>query len=196
MSTKYLNLKTEQLIEAVRSGNARAKQMVFNQFAPAMLGICRRYLRSEQDAEDALLIGFARVFDKLHTLQNNDQFPAWTKRIMINQCLMMLRKKQIDTTEIGPMVAQQLATNETAIDELAYADILELLDTLPEGYRTVFNLYVVEGYKHKEIAELMNISINTSKSQLIMARKKLQALLMERASKEHPPKNESYENHG
>ncbi len=140
-----------------------------------MLGVCRRYIRNEQDAEDVMINGFFKVFTKIEQYKETGSFEAWIRRIMVNESLMFLRKYNMNlSVEINDV---HIPTQTSADAQIREQDILKLLDYLPVGYRTVFNLYVIEGFSHKEIAEKLGISINTSKSQLIKARKKLKQLI-------------------
>ena len=142
-----------------------------------MLGVCRRYVKNIEEAEDVMLEGFYKVLTRIDSYSGVGSFEGWIRRIMINESLMNLRKNQSlrYTEEIDP--GMDLAEQPVVIESLQAEEILALLDELPEGYRTVFNLYVVEGYKHREIAEELGISINTSKSQLILAKKRMEELL-------------------
>ncbi len=168
---------TEQdLIAACKKEDRRAQKALYERFAPLAFAICKRYLRNREDAEDVLVEALFKVLTNIHQYKGEGSFEGWVRRIVVNEALMFLRKthnfnltvelKDIDVPE-----------TTTVVDELAAQDILDLLDRLPTGYRTVFNLYALEGYKHREIAEILGISINTSKSQLILARKRLQELL-------------------
>jgi len=165
-----------ELIQACKKQDRRAQQLLFDRFSPVMFGLCKRYLKNREDAEDVLVEGFFKVLTKLEQYSGQGSFEGWIRRIMVNEALMHLRKnKNLKMTlEIND---HHLKTMVTVEDELQAADILNLLDRLPTGYRTVFNLYVLEGYKHREIAEMLGISINTSKSQLILAKKRMQALV-------------------
>lgn len=176
MRIKYLNVDTDRLIDSCRQGDRKAQRLLYEKYASSMLGICRRYLPRIDEAEDALMQGFTKVFRQLDKLEDSSKFDFWIRRIMANECLMILRKKKkMQFAEINEWDVPAL--NPKALDNLSTDDILDLVNALPDGYRTIFNLYVIEGYKHKEIAEMLNISINTSKSQLIMARRKLQEQL-------------------
>ena len=136
-----------------------------------------RYLKNIHDAEDVLVAAFFKVLTKLDSYSGEGNFEGWIRRITVNECLMHLRKHQKlkMNVEINPNLDH--VTTISVEDELMAADILNLLNQLPMGYRTIFNLYVLEGYKHREIAEMLGISINTSKSQLILAKKKMKALI-------------------
>jgi RNA polymerase sigma-70 factor (ECF subfamily) len=140
---------------------------------------CFRYLKDKQDAEEVLMDGFMKVFENLSKVEYRDEnsFEAWIKRIMVNEALMFLRKKK-----------QLIYSNEEAIEEveskfsiannLAAEDIYRLILSLPLGYRTIFNMFAIEGYTHKEIAQLLNITESTSRSQLTKARVLLKELLI------------------
>ena len=167
----------KDLIQACKKQDRRAQQLLFDRFSPVMYGVCKRYLKNPEDAEDVLVEGFYKVLTKLNSYSGEGSFEGWIRRIIVNEALMHLRKHQKlkMNVEINPNL--DYTTKVTVEDELAANDILKLLNQLPTGYRTVFNLYVLEGFKHREIAELLGISINTSKSQLILAKKKLKLLV-------------------
>ena len=166
----------KDLIAACKRQERRAQKMLYNRYSPVMLGVCRRYIRNREDAEDVLVEAFFKVLTKIDQYSGSGSFEGWIRRIVVNEALMFLRKVHNFnlTLEISNI---DIPTKVTIEDQLAAQDILLLLDELPTGYRTVFNLYVLEGYKHREVAEILNISINTSKSQLILAKKRLQKLI-------------------
>ena len=141
-----------------------------------MFSIALRYVKNHADAEDVMIEGFYKIFTKIDTYSGKGSFEGWMRRVMVNEALMYLRKNHNFrmTVEVDQADRPTVATVE---HELAAEEILKLLDHLPTGYRTVFNMYVLEGLKHREIAEQLGISINTSKSQLILARKRLQQLI-------------------
>lgn len=133
------------------------------------------------EAEDILVQGFFKIFKKIDQYQNKGSFEGWMKKIMINESLMFLRQRKnfhlsLQQDEIDIPEQEEIQSN------IQYDELLELLNQLPVGYRTVFNLNVIEGYKHREIAEKLGISINTSKSQLIQAKKKLQSIIKKKQS--------------
>jgi RNA polymerase sigma-70 factor (ECF subfamily) len=168
----------EKLIKGCQQQNPAAQRALYQQFSPVMMGVCRRYLIRAEDAEDVLVEAFCKVFKHLDQYQGNGSFEGWIRRIVVNECLMFLRKKHALRNAYEIQEHFDLRSDQNVTAELAAKDILQLLEQLPNGYRTVFNLYVIEGYKHREIAELLDISINTSKSQLILAKKKMQSLLI------------------
>lgn len=166
-----------EYIQACQQQQPLGQRIVYERYAPTMLGVCRRYLNRTEDAEDVLVESFCKVFQHIGQYTGNGSFEGWIRRIVVNECLMFLRKQHALRNAYEIQENIDLHTDQNIVSELAAQDILYLLNQLPMGYRTVFNLYVLEGYKHREIAELMDISINTSKSQLILAKKRLQELL-------------------
>jgi len=169
------------MIEGCRRGERRAQQALYEHFAPRMFGVCRRHLRDELDAEDALINAMYKIFNKIDSYNGSGSFEGWIRRIVINECLMMLRKLNLNlSVEVKEGDA---SVSENIEYQLAEEEILTLLDSLPPGYRTVFNLFAIEGFEHHEIAQMLGVSINTSKSQLIKARKKLQELLLKNGFK-------------
>ena len=178
---KVINRKSspvteQELIQACKEEDRRAQKMLYDRYSPVMFGVCKRYLKTREDAEDVLVEAFFKVLTNIHQYKGAGSFEGWIRRIVVNESLMFIRRRHnfSMTVEINNIDAPAPAK---AIGRLAEQEILRLLDQLPTGYRTVFNLYVVEGYKHREIGDMLGISINTSKSQLILARKRMQELL-------------------
>jgi RNA polymerase sigma factor (sigma-70 family) len=173
----------EKLILGCQKQEAMAQRKVYEQFAPRMLGLCRRYLTDEMQAEDVMIGGFVKVFEKINGFKSEGSFEGWIRRIMINEALAFLRKQK----SLGLTVAMEDLYEEpvfTAEDTgLEAEDLLKLVQQLPDGYRTVFNLFAIEGYSHQEIAEMLHISEGTSKSQLSRARNLLQQYLKMQALK-------------
>lgn len=168
-------MEKETLISLSKKGNRLAQKELYDRFSPFILGVIRRYISDLQYAEDVLTETFIKVFFNLENYSGSGSFEGWMRRIATNEALMFLRKRRElifkEETEIVIPVYENME------NDLFERDILQLLDQLSPGYRTVFNLYVIEGYKHKEIAEILNISINTSKSQLIHAKNRLKQLI-------------------
>lgn len=173
-------LTERELINACKRQDRRAQKLLFERHSPTMMGVVRRYVKRLEEAEDVMLGGFYKVFSKIDMYSGNGSFEGWVRRIMVNESLMHLRKA--NHLRFAEEIDHNLGLHEepTVVDELAAEEILALMDELPDGYRTVFNLFVVEGYKHREIAEELGISINTSKSQLILAKKRMEELLRKR----------------
>lgn len=137
-----------------------------------MLGVCRQYVKDLHHAEDLLLQGFLKVFTSIHKFKHEGSFEGWVRRIMVNTCISYLRKKNVIDLSDEDYVFNDAATE--SLENTSVEDIQKLIDLLPEGYKMVFNLYAIEGFKHSEIAEKLGISESTSKSQLFKARKQLQ----------------------
>lgn len=153
-----------------------AQRQVFEQLSPKLYRACRRYLKHEEDIEEAMADAFFIIFTKIEQLKDNALFEAWARRIAVNQCLQMLRKK-VNFNLYLDDAPPKFQSSTDAIDTLAEEDLLNLLTKIPAGCRTVFNLYVIEGYSHKEIAEMLSVSEGTSKSQLNAAKTKLKELV-------------------
>ncbi len=176
-----MNTSNQQLIQLCLQGKQKAQRALYDQYAVRMYRVCWRYLRNEQDTEEVLANGFVKVFKNLEKVEYRDDrsFEAWIKRIMVNESLMHLRKRK-SFTLISISDAPPVESNVPTDSNLATEDIYALIFRLPVGYRTIFNLYAIEGYSHKEIAEQLGISVNTSKSQLSKARAMLRAMLTQK----------------
>ena len=168
-----LHNQTNQLIADAIKQKREAQQELFALYAPKMLGVCRQYVKDVHHAEDLMLSGFLKVFTNLSQFKNEGSFEGWIRRIIVNTCISYLRKKNPVQLSDEEYVFNKEATNSLENTELE--DIQKLIDALPTGYKMVFNLYAIEGYKHAEIAKELNITESTSKSQLFKARKWLQA---------------------
>jgi RNA polymerase sigma factor (sigma-70 family) len=167
-------------IEDARRGNAAAQKALFDHLADPMMAVCCRYLKSRQDAEEVLLDGFYKFFSHLPEFryQGEAALYAWIKKIMINECLMCLRRHSFSVVSEVPAEEVPLAVEPLA--GLSAAEIIDLIVQLPAGYRTIFNLHVIEGMEHREIAKLLGIAEGTSKSQLSKAKQLLQKLLLQK----------------
>ncbi len=169
-------MSDEKLIEACLQGKEIACQELFERFSPKMMGVCLRYAIDEDEAQDMLQDGFIKVFKKLKSYNAQGSFEGWIRRTIVNTCLDHIRKNKnkklnVDITEV--------TSNESGVDELVTSDLatqelLKLIQQLPTGYRTVFNMFAIEGYSHKEIGDELGISENTSKSQFRKAKLQLQ----------------------
>jgi RNA polymerase sigma-70 factor (ECF subfamily) len=169
-----------ELIAACIRGEHRAQRQLYDQLAGLMLTVCRRYLKRREDAEEALLLGFAKVFRALPNYRFEGSFEGWVRRIMVNEALMQLRQREtmmVASMEDFAQPENLATTPATADTQMQAEDLMQMLAELPAGYRTVFNLYALEGFGHQEIAEMLGISEGTSKSQLSKARAMLQRRL-------------------
>ena len=146
-----------------------------------MYAICLRYMGDKDLAEDILQDGFVTLFSKLDSYSGVGSFEGWARRVFVNTALMSLRKKDAMKNTEDVSVARNIASDDpTVIQKISYMDLLKLITELPTGFRTVFNMYVIEGYSHKEIAESLGISETTSRSQLQRARMLLQSRIKEK----------------
>lgn len=167
--------KNEQaLISRARKGNRRAQEELYRRYAPKMLSVARMYIRDEQQAEEVMLSGFLKVFTHLTDFRNEGSFEGWIRKIVVRQCISWMRKKDHLVFPEQPVEPESTGYSD-AYSNLEVEVIQGLIDELPEGYRMVFVMYAIEGYKHREIAELLEIEIGSSKSQLFKARKMLKA---------------------
>ena len=169
----------ERLLEACRKGERKAQKELYQRMSPVLMGICKRYLKRKEDAEEALGNAFLKIYSSLSQYKGSGSFEGWMKKITVRTCLDFLRAKN---SPFDLDWEQETAEEPVGPDEAEY--LLFLIGQLPVGYRTVFNLYAIEGYKHHEISDLLNISEGTSKSQLSKARRILQEhILKERKIK-------------
>ena len=169
----------ERMIRGCVKGQSQHQEALYHRFYRKMFGVCLRYAPNRETAEDILQDGFVKVFGKIESFNSKGSLEGWVRRIMVNTALEFLRKK----SNFYPIVDIENAGNTDSgwdvVSSMAEQEILALVQALPDGYRMVFNLYAIEGYSHKEIGELMNISEGTSKSQLARARKTLQEHITE-----------------
>lgn len=177
---KVIQLFTNQkkLIQKSAAGDRKAQKHLYDKHAPKMLSICRQYLSPVEAAEDAMINGFFKAFTKLESFSHEGSFEGWLRRIMVRGCIDILRKKdpfkfkdEINDDRKGAIDGLDDCDDE---DYLPMDILQECIDSLPEGYKSIFVLYAIDGYKHKEIAQLLSISENTSKSQFRKARLELQ----------------------
>ncbi len=160
----------ESLIALCIRQNAKAQRLLYDRLSPKMMGVCRRYIGDVSEAETVLVTGFLKVFNKINQFSGTGNFEGWVRKIMVNESLLYLRKNKSMYLEVEIEEAH-IEPNYGQADYLfEEQELLELIENLPVGYRTVFNLYAIEGYSHKEIGEQMGINENTSKSQLSRAR--------------------------
>jgi RNA polymerase sigma factor (sigma-70 family) len=175
----YTSLTHERdLVQACKRRDRKGQEAVFKRLAGKMMAVCKRYLGTGPLAEDVFMEGFMKVFTKIDLFQEQGSFEGWVRRIMVNEALMALRKEgkmKLQETDFGYEIGQK----EDAYVNLEVEELNKLIESLPLGYKTVFNLYAIEGYTHQEIAETLGIQEGTSKSQLSRARGLLQQKLNE-----------------
>lgn len=172
MKVIHLHHEENDLIQLAIASNRQAQQKIYSKFSPKMLGVCRQYVKDLHQAEDVMITSFMKVFTNLKKFENKGSFEGWIRRIMVNECISFIRvQKKVKFIEDENYFEESFNTIES---QFSVDDIQSLIDSLPDGYKMVFNLYCIEGYKHQEIAEMLHINEGTSKSQLSHARKMLQ----------------------
>ncbi|POY36688.1 RNA polymerase subunit sigma-70 [Solitalea longa] len=168
----------DELVVGCRNGNRKSQEALYKHFSSKMMGVCLRYTRDRDEAEDVLQVGFVRMFEKLHLYKGEGSFEGWLRRIMVNTAIEFYRRN----SRMYPMVdleeAENQSSNDLPLSNLNVQELLKLVQNLPPGYRMVFNMYAIEGYGHKEIADQLGISEGTSKSQLNRARTQLKEWIL------------------
>jgi len=168
-------ISESDLIKGSIAGDRRMQEELYRRFAPKMYAVCLRYANNTDDAQDLLQEGFIKVYKNLHRFRAEGSFEGWVRRVFVNTSIEHFRKKSAQLSSVSEKEENTIEDADiTALDSLAEKDIINIVQELSPGYRTVFNLYVVEGYSHKEIGELLGISEGTSKSQLARAKSILQ----------------------
>ncbi len=177
MKIVYRNNKQENSIALAKKKDRKGQQQLFERYAPKMLSICRYYVGNQESAEEVLLNGFLKAFLKIDQYQNKGSFEGWLRKIMIHEALSFLRKrKELEINYFEDLLYEPQP--ELRFDGITEEEIHRIIDRLPTDYKTVFLLFVVEGYSHSEISKAMTIPENTSKSHLLRARKIMQQQLL------------------
>ncbi len=172
-----VDLTDREIIEGCLKSDRECEQLLYERFAPKMFALCLRYARNRMEAEDIMQNGFIRVYNKLHTFKHKGSFEGWIRRIMVHSAIKFL-KKSSNKNEFSTLEdVKEKKVESKAVENISEAELLELINSMPDGYKVVFNLYVIEGYKHSEIADMLEIQESTSRSQLLKARKFLQDAL-------------------
>lgn len=171
------------LIKGCLTKDRKSQNALYQLFGKKMFGVCLRYAKNREEAEDLLQDGFVKVFTKIDQFKNQGSFEGWVRRVIVNTILEKFRQNNYlyAITNIDD-ITEPIAT-EDGFEQIAATDLLNVIQMLPAGYKMVFNLYAIEGYSHKEIAEMMSVSEGTSKSQLSRARSMLQNMLKDNSIK-------------
>ena len=180
-----VNIYHNELVERCKQGDARSYGDLYRQYAKAMFNTCFRLLNNIPEAEDVLQESFSEAFRHLHDFQYKSSFGAWLKQIVINRCINHLRKKKLSWTEFDNQLSDQLVDEESVDEneiELKVNEVKRAIQELPNGYRTVLSLYLLEGYDHEEIAEILGITNSTTRTQYKRAKDKLLAILKKGSS--------------
>ncbi|NNV56120.1 RNA polymerase sigma factor [Limnovirga soli] len=179
---------TEQaLLVGCLQNEPSSQRELYNRYSPKMLAVCYRFAQSREDAEDMLQEGFIKVFTQIHTFQNKGSFEGWIRRIIVHTCINFLKKYKKFTESLDIAYAGYIPVKEETLPSLMQAkQVVECIRLLPVGYKTVLNLYAIEGYNHKEIAEMLEIEESTSRSQYTRAKVMLENILIKKRILEKP----------
>lgn len=172
----HLISRVTEYVDKARKGDSRAQRAIYDALSERMFAVCLRYMGDREAAEDVLQDGFVTLFTKLDNYTGEGSFEGWARKIFVNTALMSLRKKDVLKDSGDVLEAAGFTTDEpSAIQKLGYKELMKIISEMPSGYRTIFNMYAVEGYSHNEIAEELGISESTSRTQLLRARAYLQS---------------------
>lgn len=166
------------LVKECVKGNTKAQRLLFDKFSRKMLGVCLRYAKSQEEAEDVLQEGFIKIFSKLVDFSNEGSLEGWIRRIMVNTALDSIRKNTKFVNDVSiDVVDYQIGMSDYVVENLNAEDLLLLINSMPDGYKVVFNMFAIEGYSHQEIAAVLGVSESTSKSQFMRAKAYLRGKL-------------------
>jgi RNA polymerase sigma factor (sigma-70 family) len=169
----------EQMLTGSIRNNAAAQEAFYDRFSPRMLGVCYRFAKSREDAEDMLQEGFIKIFTQLDQFRGEGSLEGWIRRVIVHTCINVLKKNKKFADTVDITYAHGFHTNEDLVPSLLQAkQIVECIRSLPLGYRTVLNLYAIEGYSHKEIGVMLEIGESTSRSQYTRAKAMLEEILI------------------
>ncbi|HEX5169405.1 MAG TPA: sigma-70 family RNA polymerase sigma factor [Cyclobacteriaceae bacterium] len=178
MTLKIYRTKEHDLIKGCRQGDRNAQRELYESYSSKMYALCYRYVRNAMEAEDIMVMAFMKVFDRIDQFKGEGSFEGWIRRIMVNESLTHLRKNRNMYLEMDIDAAMREPHYNQHEHQLEAEDLINMIRELPAGYRAVFNMYAIDGYSHKEIAEQLGITESTSKSQLNRARAYLQKMLL------------------
>ncbi len=171
----------EQMLAGSIKNNAAAQEEFYNRFSPRMLGVCYRFAKNREDAEDMLQEGFIKVFTQLHQYRHEGALEGWIRRIVVHTCINILKKNKKFSESVDLIHANGLHIREDMIPSIMQAkQVVECIRILPLGYRTVLNLYAIEGFSHKEIGAMLEIEESTSRSQYTRAKAMLEEILVKK----------------
>jgi RNA polymerase sigma-70 factor (ECF subfamily) len=177
----------EAILQGCIKNNPTAQKALYERFSAKMLSVCYRYGHNREDAEDMLQEGFIKVFAQIHTFQNRGSFEGWVRRIMIHTCINNLKKNKRFNESVDLIHATSIQVKEESIPSIIQAkQVIECIRLLPIGYRTVLNLYAIEGFAHREIGEMLDIEESTSRSQYTRAKAMLEDILIKKKILQKP----------
>ncbi len=169
----------EAILKGCLKNEASAQRELYNRYSARMLAVCYRFAHNREDAEDMLQEGFIKVFSQIHTFENRGSFEGWIRRIIVHTCINILKKNKKFNESVDIIHANGVQVREETVPSIIQAkQIVECIRMLPIGYRTVLNLYAIEGYSHREIAQMLDIEESTSRSQYTRAKAMLEDVLL------------------
>jgi RNA polymerase sigma factor (sigma-70 family) len=180
----------ELMLQGCLENLASAQESLYNRFSPRMLGVCYRYARNREDAEDMLQEGFIKVYSQIHQFRGSGALEGWIRRIIVHTCINVIKKNKKFSDSVDLVHASSIQINENNIPSILQAkQVVECIRLLPIGYRTVLNLYAIEGFSHKEIGAILDIEESTSRSQYTRARALLEEILIRKKILQKPREN-------
>lgn len=173
-------IDVELILKQCRKNNRQAQADLYNHLAPKLLGLCLRYLRDRNEAEDVMQDAFVKIFTSVHTFKGEGSFEGWARRIAVNTALDALKSRNRIQFERNLELVKSIDFTEEEQQHIGLEELMACMDALPTGYRTIINLFLVEGFTHREIGEKLGISESTSRSQCVRARQALMKLIKAR----------------
>jgi RNA polymerase sigma factor (sigma-70 family) len=167
-----------EIINGCIKKNQQCQRLLFEKYAGIMMSLCQRYSKDQEETKDMMQEGFIRAFDYMHQFKFEGSFEGWLRRVFASVAARMAVKKKIIFSDIDLVDADEAAISPSVVSKLSEEEIHKLISQMPQGYRLVFNLYIVEGYSHEEIGGLLGIEASTSRTQLTKARRLLQSLIV------------------
>jgi RNA polymerase sigma-70 factor (ECF subfamily) len=169
----------EAILKGCLQNDPTAQKELYNRYSPKMLSVCYRFAHNREDAEDMLQEGFIKIFSQMHTFGNRGAFEGWIRRIIVHTCINILKKNKKFNESVDIIHATGAMVREESVPSIVQAkQIVECIRMLPIGYRTVLNLYAIEGYSHREIGMMLDIEESTSRSQYTRAKAMLEEILV------------------
>src|SRR4026209_1143285 len=171
----------EAILQGCLKNDAAAQRELYNKYSPKMLAVCYRFAHNREDAEDMLQEGFIKVFLQIHTFENRGAFEGWIRRIIVHTCINILKRNKKFNESVDIIHATGVLVREESVPAIIQAkQVVECIRLLPLGYRTVLNLYAIEGYTHKEISDMLDVEESTSRSQYTRAKQMLEDILIKK----------------
>lgn len=163
----------KEMVDGCKREDRRCQRELWDRFSKKLFALCKRYCNNQEEAEDALMESFVKIYDNLSNFRFESSLETWMRRVTVNQCINKIRARKLIWDSLTED-EYKFGYEDNSLNQLQVQEILDLVEALPTGYRTVFNMYAIEGYSHKEVGEMLGIDEGTSRSQFSKARKALQ----------------------